>query len=174
MHVRLREGFQGNAETGRAGPQQAPRRLRRFLHHVAELAGQGDLAFARHLDRLDEHDVAAHRRPRQAGGDAYFRRPARHFALHVRLAGVALQRLGGHGDLLHLPLHHFERRFAEHALDFALQLADARLARVLGDEPLERGVGDARLRGREAGLDQLARQQILLRDGELLAGRVPG
>src|SRR5438034_66324 len=94
--------------------------------------------------------------------------------LHVRLPGVPLEGRGGHGDPLRSLLDDLERRLAEHALNLALQLAHARLARVLGDEPLQRGVGDARLHRREAGLDQLSRQQVLLRDRELLARRVPG
>ncbi len=38
-----------------------------FLHHVAELAGQDELARARHRRRFEEEDVAAHGRPRQTG-----------------------------------------------------------------------------------------------------------
>jgi len=33
-------------------------------------AGEGDMALARHADRFDEHDVAAHRRPRESGRHA--------------------------------------------------------------------------------------------------------
>ena len=46
------------------------RRLRRLLHHVAELAGDRQPARARHRGRLDEEDVAAGRRPGEAGRDA--------------------------------------------------------------------------------------------------------
>ena len=47
------------------------RRLRALAHHVAEHAGEDQpLLAARHHRRLDEEDVAAGRRPGQAGGHA--------------------------------------------------------------------------------------------------------
>ena len=49
---------------------QDERRLRRLLHHVAELAGEHQAPLARHARRLDEQDVAAGRRPGEAGGHA--------------------------------------------------------------------------------------------------------
>ena len=52
----------------RAHPRE--RRLRRLLHHVAELAGDRQLALARVGGRLDEEDVAADGRPGEPGRDA--------------------------------------------------------------------------------------------------------
>ena len=52
----------------RAHPRQ--RRARRFLHDVAELAGERQRAAAGHPRRLDEEHFAADRRPGQAGGHA--------------------------------------------------------------------------------------------------------
>src|SRR5882672_1556225 len=75
MDIRLRERLERDAERTRTGSQQAPGRLCRLLHHVAELAGEGDLSLAGHPDRFDEHDVTAHRRPRQSGRHADLRRP---------------------------------------------------------------------------------------------------
>src|SRR5665647_2281962 len=70
MHVDI-DAF----EAGRRNPQCVGARLHKrqrglgtFLHHVAELAGQDQAAAARHTGRLDEQDVAAHRRPGQSGG----------------------------------------------------------------------------------------------------------
>ena len=54
----------------RARLDQRERRLRALLHHVAELAGEYQLAAAGHARRLDEEDVAAHRRPGEAGRHA--------------------------------------------------------------------------------------------------------
>ena len=39
-----------------------------------------------------------------------------------------------------LALDHLERGFAQHSLNFSLELAHARLARVLADQPLEGAV----------------------------------
>ena len=55
---------------GGAVLDQAQRRLGAFLHHLAQLAGQDQPAGARDARRLDEQDVAADRRPGQAGRDA--------------------------------------------------------------------------------------------------------
>ena len=52
----------------RAEPRQ--RGARRFLHHVAEVAGQRQRAAALHPRRFDEQHLAAGRRPRQADRDA--------------------------------------------------------------------------------------------------------
>ena len=60
-----------------ARADERQRRLRRLLHDVAELAGQHQLPLAVHLGRLDEQDVAAHRRPREPGRHARLRRPLR-------------------------------------------------------------------------------------------------
>ena len=53
----------GQAEFGGPAAHERERRLRRFFHDVAELAGERELAGARHHRRLDEQDVAADRRP---------------------------------------------------------------------------------------------------------------
>ena len=174
MHIRLRERIQRNAERAGAGPQQAPRGLRRFLHHVAELAGERDLALARHPDRFDEHDVTADRRPRQSGGDADFGRAARDLALHFGLPGVLLEILGGDLDAGRLPLDHLERGLAEDTLDLALHLPHASLSRVLTDQPLQGPVGDVGTLGfaPKPRLLHLAREQIALGDLQFLGRRV--
>ena len=68
-----------------ARADERQRRLRRLLHHVAELAGQDQLALAVHLRRLDEQDVAADRRP----GQARWPRPARPCAPRPRRCASA-------------------------------------------------------------------------------------
>ena len=176
VHVRLREDVERDPQRARAGAKQAPRGLRRFFHHVAELAGQRDLALAGHADRFDEHDVAAGRRPCEPGRDPNLGGAARHFTLHLRLSRVLLEILRGDSHARRLPLDHLECGLAEHALDLALQLADARFSRVLGDQAVERGVGDMGALGflalPQSCLLELARHEIALGDLELLGRRV--
>ncbi len=149
----------------------------RFLHHVAELAGDREMAVARHGRRLDEEDVAAHRRPGQARGDA-------------RVAGAPLD-LGGHprppqqvvhalhvdGEALAAPvggLDHLARELAADGADLALQVTHAGFARVARDDLDDRLVAEGHLLRLEAvGLD-LPRHQIVPGDVELLLDRVPG
>ena len=72
VQVEVLEEVGGDAEALGARAHVAQRRLRRLLHHLAELAGERQALLAAHLGRLDEQDVAAHRRPRQPDGDAGF------------------------------------------------------------------------------------------------------
>ncbi len=58
---------------GRLVLDQAQRGLRALAHHLAELAGQDQPAAAGRARRLDEQDVAAHRRPGKARGHARVR-----------------------------------------------------------------------------------------------------
>ena len=67
------------------------RRLRALLHHVAELPGEDQLAAAGHARRLDEEDVAAHRRPREARRHARHARAHRHFGLELRGPRIVVQ-----------------------------------------------------------------------------------
>ena len=63
-------------------------------------------------------------------------------------------------------------RLAQHGAQLALQLADARLARVVGDdEPQHVGVDRDVVRAQAVPL-HLARPQVVARDGHLLVGRV--
>ena len=58
----------GEAPGVRAGVGEG--RLRRLLHHLAELTGEQELALAGHRDDFDEQQVAAGGGPGEAGGDA--------------------------------------------------------------------------------------------------------
>ena len=70
VQVALLEEVLGDAELLGVGAHVGERRLRRLLHHVAELAGELQLARAVHARRLDEEDLAADAGPGEAGGDA--------------------------------------------------------------------------------------------------------
>ena len=121
----------------------AHRRLRRLLHDVAELAGQGQLALARHQRRLDGQDLAADFRPGQARGDADLvlllgQRLAE--ARHAEVLGD-LGRRDLHAERLALD-DDLARHLAADGRDLALEIAHARLARVALDDRLERPVSE--------------------------------
>ena len=67
VDVALLEDLVLDAEAPRAAAHHRARRLDRFLHHVAELAGADDVALAGHHRRLDRQQLAADLGPRQAG-----------------------------------------------------------------------------------------------------------
>jgi hypothetical protein len=72
-----------DAEDYRLVLHEAERRLRAFLHDVAELAGEDQLAVAGRARGLDEQDVAADRRPGEAGGHAGHAGAHRHVVLEA-------------------------------------------------------------------------------------------
>ena len=62
----------GYAKQVGSGSDVAHGRLRRFLHHVAELAGQFQPASVRHQRGFGRKDFSADLGPRQAGDKTHF------------------------------------------------------------------------------------------------------
>ena len=140
----------------------------RLLHHLAQLARELQLALARGQRGLDEDDLAAGRRPHQAGRDARtvdaLRDLVEETALaergaHLLLVVHALEALAGR-DLGHVA--------ADQGGDLALQVAHAGLARVLADDQTERFLRDRDLAGMQAVREHLLGDQEALGDLHLL------
>ncbi len=133
VDVRLLE-VDGDAEIldVRAHPRQT--RARRLLHHVAELAGQDQGPLAGHRGGLDEEDVAAGRRPGEAGGDARDLRPLGRLRVELLRPEDVGDGSPGSGSDRRAVLGHLDRDGADDAGDLALEVAHARLARVLLDD----------------------------------------
>ena len=120
-------------EVGRVAAYPGERGLRRFAHHLAQLAGDDELPFAGHGGGLDEKHVPAHGRDREPGRYAWI--------------GGALHRLPGEAppaepradapvvdaDAFALPGGDLAGGLAAESRDFAVEIADAGLPRVLGD-----------------------------------------
>ena len=145
------------------------RGLRGLAHDLAELPGDGQPAGARHRRRLDEEHLAAHRRPRQAGGDPRDLRAPALLGEYPPRAQMLPRPLGRNGDLaLGLALGDLACDLAADRADLALEVADAGLARVLVDDRPQRGVGECDLPALQAvGLD-LAGDEVALGDVKLL------
>src|SRR5438094_10357365 len=122
----------------RARPYVRVRGVHRFAHDVAQLAGDSQAAGARHLERLDHHQVATGRRPRHPRDDADLR-------LHLRF----LHSIPGNAeDLLDLlvvddPRTLFTFGFLARALahdrgDVALEVPQSCLARIATRDERER------------------------------------
>ena len=86
--------------------QQAQGGLHTFLHHVAELPCQDQLARAGYPGRLNEQDVAADRRPGKARGDARNRRVLRHIGVEAARAKYGSDHVGVDGQHCLLPFGH--------------------------------------------------------------------
>ncbi len=122
--------------------EQAQCRLRAFLHHVAELAGEDQLAAARDAGGFDEQDVAAHRRPRKARGHARHADAHRDFVLELRRTEDVPHVVRIDADRRRLALGHAHRDVTQHRADFALETATTRLTRVLARDRVQCLVGD--------------------------------
>src|SRR4051794_14353770 len=144
--------------------------LRRLLHHVAELAGDRQLALARHRGRLDKEHVAADRRPREAGRDPRLLRAALGVGVEARaaeqLAGAV--RPDAHPPRLAVALRDLPRDLPAYRADLALERAHARLARVVRDDHPQRAVGDRKPRLLQPVALDLAGHEVALGDLELL------
>ena len=68
--------------------------------------------------------------------------------------------------------HQLRRHLAQEAADLALERAHARLARVVGHDGRQRGVGDGHLVAAEPGPAELPVDQVVPGDGDLLGIRV--
>ena len=171
-----------------------------LLHDVAQLAreDQRDVAVAGHLHRLvggvavatphraepadgrlDEHDVAAHRRVVHAGRDAHLVLLADLLRVDAR-AAQQLAHLLGVDDVvrvehvLALARGHAARHLARDRPHLPLELPDAGLPRVLAHDAHHGVVGEGDPLAPQPALVELPRDQVLLRDLGLLALGVAG
>ena len=174
VDVRLLERFQRDPEpegvllgVGEGGPG-------RFLHHVAELTGKDELPLTRHHAHLDEHDVAADRGVVHPGGHADLGFPGLGLGEVAGRPQVLLKVLFGDSDALFALLQDAAGGLPEEASDLALEVADPRLAGVVGDQLPKGGVGDLDLALAEPVLLELPGQEEALGDLELFILQVGG
>ena len=144
--------------------------LRRLLHDVAELAGDREAAgrFAGHRSRLDEQDVAAHPGDRQAGGHAGHDRPVGRLVEEPTPAQVVRQVVDVDHDGRLAALGDLGGRLAQHLAELTLGFLDPGLAGVAVNDLAEGGVGDVDLVVAEPVAAQLAPEQVVTGDDDLL------
>jgi hypothetical protein len=120
----------------RPGARKGERGLRRFLHHVAKLPGQDQLArspapWTPSMNRMSP-PTGVHG---EAGRYPGHRGAQRDFALELCAAEDRMQVRRLDVDRFGLCFGDLHRRRAQHRADFALEVAHARLARVVATEP---------------------------------------
>ena len=135
------------------------RDLRRLLHHVTELAGQGQTRLAVHRGGLDEEHVAAGSGDRESGRHAGYRRALRRLRGEPGPTQVLLE-VGDRDTHLVRRLGQRHRHLAQDAGQSALQLTYPRLPGVFGGDQTDRLVGHGDLVGGEAGAVELPGQQV--------------
>src|SRR5258706_332962 len=172
VHVHFLERGRIDAKRGGARFHQGERGLGGFLHHVAELAGENQPAGTRGAARLDEQNVSADRRPREARGDARHAGAQRHLVLEFGRPENLREVTLFDSHLLHPAFGDAYCRAPAHSADLALERPHARFPRVIADDRGQGRVGDPELLGLEPIFLELARDEVAARNLELLLLRV--
>src|SRR3546814_18554934 len=150
------------------GLHERLRRLHRFLHHIAELAGGDDLALARHGDGFDRKQFATDLGPGETGGHADHVDFLDLAIAEPPHAGIGVEVATGDGDLLTARAEDLLDRLARQVRQFPLQVPDAGLAGVVAAQVAERVLGDRPLARLQAVLLDLLRGQVAFGDLDLL------
>ena len=174
MQIFIGETLRVHLELISLGAHITHRRPGALLHHVAQLAGEIELALARHGAGLDEQYVSAKGGPGQTGGHAGHRGPelgVRGDALRPQDARYVL---GADGHAFGLALGHPAGRIAAQGANLPFQVPQTRLTGVGLDQKLDGRILYLELLGVQAVLLALARHQVALGDLELVLGRIAG
>ena len=150
----------------RAHPRE--RRLRRLLHHLAELAGDRQPALARVGGRLDEEDVAADGRVGEPGRDARVGRALAHLAAEAARPEPLAERASSTRTLSASP---FAIRVAALRQRSAMRRSRLRTPASRVYSRIDRAqdaVGKAQLLLGQPVRLELLRDEVALRDAELL------
>src|SRR5215475_9556145 len=174
VYVDAVEAGRVDTERCRAVLDDAQRCLRAFLHHVAELARQNESAAAGKACRLDEQNIAAHRRPGESGGDARHARAHRQLALEGRGSQDGNEIVAINADRAALALRDPHRGVTQRLSNLPLQIADAGLPCVVHDDLVKRAFSDLDLIDFESVGLHLPAHQIAPGDLALFRHRVAG
>ena len=132
-----------------------------LLHHIAQRAGNGDLAgTVVHDLHLDGQGLAAYAGPCQTVGDAHGVSAVEEVRLDDAGTQQFLQHGGSHRHALHLTGSDLAGALAQHAGDGTLQITHTGLAGVAVDDAVECALVHGDLAGQAAGLKLLG-QQVL-------------
>ena len=168
------EGGRVDAELLGVRPHVGQGDLRRLLHHVAQLPGQGQPLRPVHHRRLHVEDVPAGAGHGQAGGNPGNGRAVGGLEEEARPAepvadvrSVDAERQGGvaSGDA--------RRHLAQEPAELPLERAHPCLAGVVGHDGPQGVVGDDHLVLGQGGALELAPDQVVAGDGDLLVLGVP-
>src|SRR5262249_3735830 len=155
------------AELDRVGANPRMRGGGGFLHDLAELAGDGEPPFPGIGRRFDEENVAAHRGDGEPRCDARLGGPFSYLAREAPRPEPLASTLLADPDLRLPALRNLACRPPAEIGDPPLEVAYARLARVLAGDDLQRVVADRHLSCFEAVRLELLRNQVLAGDREL-------
>ena len=148
--------------------------MRAFPHHLTELTGQDQFARAGNARCFDEQDIAADRRPGEAGGNARHACAHRSLALELWRAEDGRKIFPRDADGPALSFGKAHGGMAQRLADLTLQAPYARFAGIVLDDIADRFVRDVDLVRLEPVCLHLPSYQIAVGDLELLVGGVAG
>ena len=172
MDVILREEFRFNAVVFRNGPEIADTGYCGFLHHIAQVTGELEIAFSGHDIDFDLQNFAAHAGPGKAGNDTNLG-----LAVHLGYGSFCpaeelFQIPYRNGYLLKAVLLNLQRGFAADGAELAFQLTDAGFPGIARDNLFNGFVGNDQFLFLDAVGKHLLRNQVLLRNVNLLVFRI--
>ena len=145
VDVALVEQRRLDAEVDARGADVGRRRRDRFLHHVAQVAGDGHPALAGHHHAFDRQQLAADLGPGKTGDDADLILALGLAVAVARHAEILLDVLRRDLDRLLLRQDQVLDGLARQRRQLALEVAHAGFARVAADDRLQRIVVDREL-----------------------------
>ena len=166
VNIAIEVARQSQPESARTNVRH--RGLGRFLHYVAQFAGECQFAFAIDHGRFGAQNGAAHFGPGESCNQADFalfmRQRVAEFQNSQELADI----LGGEGNWVILAfLHHLAGDFAAYIADLAFEIANSRFARVGADDCFDSFVTELEILPGQASLHHLLLHQKLLGDLDL-------
>ena len=151
------------------------RGLGRFLHDIAEMAGEGQLTLALHHRGFDVEHIAAAFGPGQAGRDADFIFFEFRFGHDISARpDICADWSGRWCDICVFAFGDFLRHFAHDVGDLALEISHPGFTRVVRDYLADRRIGDLDVFLGDPMLVHLPGNEIFLGDAEFFFFRVPG
>src|SRR5438093_2730255 len=159
MDVVFREEALGNPKLSRVRPHPGYGGLHRFLHHLTDLPGHGEAAFALHAVGLDKQDVATGWRPSQPNDYASALGAFGDFAFATNLDATEklLHHFFGDHQAVVFALSQSPCLLAADGSDIAFQIANPGFARVVADHVAHAFLRKLDLIGRDAVLVYLTR-----------------
>ena len=144
MDVVIGEEILRDPELGRIRPHPCKGGLHRFLHHLTDLPGHGEGAFALHTIGFDEQNIATGRSPGQTDGHTCPLRALGDFAFGTNLDAPKklLHHLFGDDQRLGFSFRQAARLLAANGADIALQVTNPGFMRVVTNNVADRFFGE--------------------------------
>src|SRR5258706_583424 len=174
MYVVVLEELLIHAKRRRVGTHPGQSGLHGLLHHLTDLSGHGEAAFALHLVGFDKEDVATGWRPGEADSNAGTPRTFGNLRINADLdaAQEFLHDRGRHDQLVRLAFGDPTRLLAAHGPDIAFQIAYAGFTRVMTADEAHRVFRNLNLLPGQTVFFDLLGNQITLGNVYLVVFRV--